>query len=101
MLLVGGMIAACAPTPTPVASPTVVPTPTRTTIKIVNLPFIAFAPFYIAGEEGFFQQQGIEPELVNMATQPDTLAALVAGQVDVVSGQLSAGTFNFIARGGE
>jgi ABC-type nitrate/sulfonate/bicarbonate transport system substrate-binding protein len=98
-LLVGGIVAACAPTPTP--SPTVAPTPARTTIKIVNLPFIAFAPFYIATEEGLFQQQGIEPELVNMATQPDTLAALVAGQVDVVGGQLSAGTFNFIARGGE
>ena len=94
-------VAAC--TPAPVAPPTAAPAPTpaRTTVRIVNLPFIAFAPFYIATEEGFFQQQGIEPELVNMATQPDTLPALLSGQVDVVSGQLSAGMFNLIARGGD
>lgn len=94
-------LAAC--TAAPVAPPTAAPapTPTRTTVRIVNLPFIAFAPFYIATEEGFFQEQGIEPELVNMATQPDTLPALLSGQVDVVSGQLSAGMFNLIARGGD
>jgi NitT/TauT family transport system substrate-binding protein len=98
VLLLAGVATACAP-----ARPAQTTTPAQplTTVRIVNLPFIAFAPFYLATDEGYFQQQGIDPELVNMATQPDTLPALLSGQVDVVSGQLSAGMFNLIARGGD
>jgi NitT/TauT family transport system substrate-binding protein len=89
---------ACVPAP---ISPSPSPTPTLTTLNVVNLPFIAFAPFWIGTEEGLFREQGIDINLVNMTTQPDTMPALLAGQVDVVSGQVSASMFNLVARGGQ
>lgn len=92
-------LAACAPA-APIAAPTPTATrpPERVALKVANLPFIAFAPFYIGLEEGYFQAQGLDVELVNFAAQPDTLAALASGNVDIVAGQVSAGYLNFIGR---
>jgi NitT/TauT family transport system substrate-binding protein len=70
-------------------------------VKVVTLPFITFSPFYIALDEGYFEDQGLEVELVNMTVQEEILPALSSGQVDVSSGLLSAGMLNIIARGGE
>lgn len=69
------------------------------TIKVVTLPFISFAPFYIADAEGFFAEQGIDIELVNMTQQAEIMPALASGQVDVASGLVSAGILNTIAKG--
>jgi NitT/TauT family transport system substrate-binding protein len=70
-------------------------------VRVVTLPFITFSPFYIALEEGYFEDQGLEVELVNMTVQEEILPALSSGQVDVSSGLLSAGMLNIIARGGD
>jgi NitT/TauT family transport system substrate-binding protein len=70
-------------------------------VKVANLPFIAMAPFYIGLDEGYFSDQNLNVELVNFATQPDTIGALISGQIDVVAGQTSAGLFNLIARGAD
>jgi len=71
------------------------------TVRVVILPFLSFAPFYIAIEEGYFAEQGIEVELVNLVQQQEILPALASGQVDVSSGLVSAGIINAIAGGGE
>ena len=71
------------------------------TVRVVILPFLSFAPFYIAIEEGYFADQGIEVELVNLSQQQEILPALSSGQVDVSSGLMSAGVINAIAGGGE
>jgi len=92
------VVAACVPAPPAAPAPTTTPVQ-RVNLKVANLPFIAFAPFYIALDEGYFRDQGLDIELVNFATQPDTVGALVAGQIDVISGQMSAGMLNLIARG--
>lgn len=68
-------------------------------VKVVSLPFITFAPFYIGVEEGYFADQGIDVEIVDMRVQEEILPALASGQVDVTSGLVSAGMFNAIARG--
>ena len=83
------------------AATTVTVAPEPATVKVVTLPFITFAPFYIGVEEGYFADQGIEVELVNMTVQEEILPALSSGQVDVSSGLVSAGMFNAIARGAE
>ena len=70
----------------------------RVSLKVVTLPFISLAPFHIAYEEGFFAEQGLDVELVNMTVQRDIVPALASGQVDVASGLLSAGIFNTIAK---
>lgn len=71
------------------------------TVKVVTLPFITFAPYYIGLEEGYFEQYGIEIELVEFTVQEEILPALSSGQVDVSSGLVSAGMFNAIARGAD
>ena len=70
-------------------------------VKVVILPFLSFAPFYIAIEEGYFADYGIEVELVNLFQQQEILPALASGQVDVSSGLMSAGLINAIAGGGQ
>lgn len=70
-------------------------------VKVVTLPFITFAPFYIGIEEGYFEDYGIEVELVDFTVQEEILPALSSGQVDVSSGLVSAGMFNAIARGAD
>ncbi len=69
-------------------------------VKVVTLPFITFAPYFIALEEGYFADEGLDVELVDMRVQEEILPALSSGQVDVSSGLLSAGMLNAIARGG-
>ncbi len=70
-------------------------------LKVIILPYITYAPYYIAIEEGFFAEQGIEVEVVNMTVTEEVMPALSSGQVDVASGLVSSGMFNAIARGAE
>lgn len=70
-------------------------------VKLINLPFITFAPFYIAQDEGYFAEQGLEVEFINMTQQKEIIPALVSGQADVASGLVTAGLLNTIAKGAE
>lgn len=70
-------------------------------VKLINLPFMTFAPFYIAQDEGYFTEQGLEVEFINMTQQKEIIPALVSGQVDVASGLVTAGLFNTIAKGAD
>ena len=70
-------------------------------VKVVTLPFITFAPYYIGVEEGYYEKYGIEVELVEFTVQEEILPALSSGQVDVSSGLVSAGIFNAMTRGSE
>jgi NitT/TauT family transport system substrate-binding protein len=75
--------------------------PETVKVKVVTLPFITFAPYYIAQEEGFFAEQGLEIEFVNLSQTAEVIPALSSGQVDVSSGLLTPGMFNAIARGAD
>ena len=70
-----------------------------TVIKMSVLPFLSFAPIFIAIEEGYFAEQGIEVEMVKFKSSSDALPALAHGQLDVVGGSISASFFNAVARG--
>lgn len=96
------ILAACAQ-PTPAAPPSAVPQPTSAqpvSLKVVILPFISFAPYWIAQEDGYFAEQGLQVELIDMTNQSDTLPAMLGGQVDVTSGQVYAAMFNAAAKDG-
>jgi len=69
------------------------------TIRVVFLPYLSNAPFFIAQEEGFFEEQGLTIELVEMTRSSEAIPALEQGDVDVVGGSLSAGLLNAITRG--
>jgi NitT/TauT family transport system substrate-binding protein len=73
--------------------------PTRDRVTVAVRPFLSFAPFYLAADEGLFAAQGLTVELVDLDTA-GAAAALARGDVDAVSYFLSAGLFTLIERGG-
>ena len=79
------------------AAPTAVQPPT--TVRITDLQITSGAGEYIAVKKGYFREEGIQPELVGMATT-DLLPSLVSGQVDVVAGIIvGSALFNAFGRG--
>ncbi|MFT3828143.1 MAG: ABC transporter substrate-binding protein [Opitutaceae bacterium] len=57
----------------------------KTVLRVGHLPVTGHAKFFIAQEEGFFAQEGLQVELVEFANSADGLAALRAGKLDVGS----------------
>lgn len=72
---------------------------TKAKLKVVTQPFITFAPFYIAEKEGYFTEQGLGVQLLNIEVSQNVLPALSSGQADVASGLISAGILNSIQKG--
>ena len=69
------------------------------TLRIVSLPFISNAPFFIGIEEGYFEEQGFTVELVAVDRTSQAIPALEQGEVHAVGGLVSTGTINAIVRG--
>ena len=67
-------------------------------LKVVTLPYIPYVTFYIAQEEGYFAEQGLDVEFVNFSSVTQALPLLVAGDLDVATGSIGAGIFNAIAQ---
>lgn len=57
--------------------------PAVTTVKMGILPWIGYAPWYIADKQGCFQKNGLSVEFQNFKTDADRNASIVAGQSDV------------------
>jgi NitT/TauT family transport system substrate-binding protein len=68
-------------------------------VKVMVLPFLSFAPFFIAQEEGYFAEWGIEVEFDKFGSPVQAMPALIQGDLDVAAGGVSASLFNSIARG--
>lgn len=76
--------------------------PTASGLKKVRygeLQILGDAGVYVALEQGFFAQQGIDLELVKFDTAVNMVPALGTGQLDAGGGATSAGLLNAIARG--
>jgi NitT/TauT family transport system substrate-binding protein len=56
------------------------------------------APFYIADEKGYFQDNGLTVEFVPFDSAAKMIAPLGGGQLDVGAGAPSAGFYNAVAR---
>lgn len=94
VLTLFALLGCASATPPPQATPT----PQPVSLKVVILPFISFAPYWIAQDDGYFAEQGLQVELIDMTNQSDTLPAMLGGQVDVTSGQVYAAMFNAAAK---
>lgn len=68
-------------------------------IKAVVLPFLTASPFYIAAEEGYFDEQNLEVEFVRLARNVEAIPALARGDVDVGFGQLTLTVLNAMTSG--
>lgn len=99
-LLFGVMAAGCVSpivqVPTAAAEPVVTDTPIK--VRVQTLPLLSFAPYFIAQEEGFFADKGLEVEFVQFQRSSDAIPALLQGQIDVVGGALSFGLLNAMAK---
>jgi NitT/TauT family transport system substrate-binding protein len=74
--------------------------PEPTTLKVATQPYLAFAPFFIAEGEGYFIEQGLQIEFVQLAPE-EVIPAVVTGEVDVSAALATAGLLNAIGRGGK
>lgn len=68
-------------------------------LKILSMPYITFAPFFIAQEEGYFSEQSLEVEFVQFDSLSQAIPALAQGDLDVVSGHIRASIFSAITGG--
>ena len=67
-------------------------------VRIGTIGIIADAPFYIAVDRGYFQQQALTPTLERFDTAAQMVAPLAAGQLDAGAGTPAASLFNAIGR---
>jgi len=86
------LLQACAPTAVEQ------PEPEPVTLKVITFPFLGYAPFFIAEEEGYFAEQGLEIEFVNLRG-PGAIVALIEGEADVWAGFLQISYLNAMAQG--
>jgi NitT/TauT family transport system substrate-binding protein len=57
--------------------------PKLVTLKVGHLPVTGHAKFFVAKEEKFFEQEGLDVQLAEFTNSADGLAALRAGQLDL------------------
>ena len=73
--------------------------PERPLIRIGYTPYLTHGSMFIAAAEGFFDDQGIDVELVRMRSAAMGIPSLTQGDLDVVSGPMSPSLFNGVQRG--
>ena len=79
--------------------PLATPAQQRRTVKVGVLNSLSEAPTFIAMEEGFFKEEGLDIEVVRFANTADMVAPLSTGQLDVASGAPTLGFLNGALRG--
>jgi len=73
--------------------------PEPITLKVLVQPYLSYAPFFIAQEEGFFAEQALQVEFVQMSEAVEAVPALTQGTLDVAAGLIWPSHLNAIARG--
>jgi NitT/TauT family transport system substrate-binding protein len=68
-------------------------------LNLAILPYLSYAPFFIAMDEGFFKEQGLKIKVSKFARSPEVVPALVQGRLDVAGSFMSVSLFNAILRG--
>jgi len=75
------------------------PQPAPVKLKMVLLPYLTHAPFFIAEEEGYFAEEGIQIEFVRLPRQAEAVPSLAQSDLDVIGGATSVALLNAMARG--
>lgn len=72
---------------------------TTRTVRYGHLRLLSDGGVYIAMQEGYLRDQGIEVELVNFDSAANMVAPLGTSQIEAGGGALSAGLYNALGRG--
>lgn len=97
MIVLGVVVSACIsqePQTTQIPA-----SPVMTTIKVAYVPTTSNGPLFIAKDEGFFAQQGIDVEFEKFPNVAAALPLLVNGDLAVSGGPLTPGLINAVAQG--
>lgn len=70
-------------------------------LKVLLLPFLSYAPFFIAKEEGFFDEQQLQIKFIKMSSSATAIPSLAQGDLDIVAGTLRISSLNTIIRNGK
>jgi NitT/TauT family transport system substrate-binding protein len=70
-----------------------------TRIRVVARPHLSVAPVLLARAEGYFRAEGLDVEIVSLASSREGLPALIRGDIDVVTSTLSTPYFAAMAQG--
>ena len=68
-------------------------------LKALLTPFISFGPFFIAEEEGYFAEQGLDVHFINLDDASKAIPSLLKGDLDIVGGTISVSMLNAMAKG--
>ena len=68
-------------------------------VRVLAQPHLSQAPLLIAAEEGYFEAEGLDVELLSLASSRDGLPALIQGDLEVLTGSISPSFLNAIAQG--
>lgn len=94
------VVLACAPARPTGTAPVVEEAPrAREKVRIGVLPIASAAGNWIGVAKGYFEQEGIEPEINVFQTAADMVAPLAAGQLDVGAGAPGVGLAQAVMRG--
>ena len=63
-------------------------------IQIAYVPVLAATPFFLAAEQGYFAQQGLQVELQRVRNSDEMLAPLGTGKIDFTNPAVTTGFFN-------
>lgn len=69
-----------------------------TRLRVVSLPYVTYTTFYIAEQEGYFEEQGLDVEFVKFSASPQAVPLLAQGSLDVVAGAMSASLMNAVSQ---
>lgn len=99
ILAVAALAAACTAPAPPATVPAAASPAPLTKIRILISPFLSYAPYYIAIEEGYFADEGLDVEVVRLEQSSEAVPILVQGDLDMAGPLAGAGMFNAIAHG--
>jgi NitT/TauT family transport system substrate-binding protein len=71
------------------------------TIKLAMMPYLSNTVFQIALDEGYFQEQGINIEVISFQSAKELIPMMLAGEIDAGAPPPSASLFNSFSKGGE
>ena len=85
--------------PAQAAAPATAPPAARQKVRYGDLKLLADAGIYIAIDEGYFAEQGIDLDLVSFDSAANMVAPLATNQLEAGGGSPSAGLYNALRNG--
>lgn len=68
-------------------------------VRVGHVPVTIYAPLFIAAAKGYFEEAGMQVELLPVEGGTENVVQVAAGNFDVAGGGIGAGLLNAVARG--